>query len=94
MTALQLLILSTIHRHGPQTMNALWHNTKCQALTAINLEIATLESKRLIENTPTHLRPIRYFTTDPISYWQLTEKGRRLIVGKAQQQQEVCLGSK
>lgn len=95
MTALQLLILSTIQRHGPQSDMSLWGNTRCESLTAVYLETSTLEEEGFIEHTPAHNRPQRFpMANDPVTYWQLTEKGRQIVAGKKEKQQEVCLGSK
>jgi hypothetical protein len=96
MTSLQLFILATIHRHGPQSNSALWHNTKCEPLPAIAIATATLEEDGFIEHTPAHKRPYRFPTVnDQVTYWQLTEQGQRLMLSKQQElQQEVCLGSK
>src|SRR4051812_6874214 len=49
MTSLQVLILSTIHRHGPQTDMSLWGNTRWQSLAAITLATETMEKDQLIE---------------------------------------------
>lgn len=80
MTALHLLILSTIQRLGPQTEYSLWHNAKCQTLTAIIMATILLEEQKLIERTPVSI---------PLSTnicWGLTEQGWQLIAGKKEQE--------
>jgi hypothetical protein len=92
MTSLQILILSAMHRHGPQSAMGLWHHSACQPLTAVLISIAELEDAERISKVPAHQRPER-FACDEVAYWQITEKGQQLIAGK-KQPQEVCLGSK
>lgn len=91
MTALQLLILSTIHAHGAQSDMALWGNTKCQSLTAICLTTIELENGGLIQRSPftKNIFPTRVVGHELITYWQLTEKGRQLIAGRKEQEVSV-----
>jgi DNA-binding PadR family transcriptional regulator len=84
MTSLWFTILSAIHHHGPQSDMSLWHQTKCQTLTAVLVAIVDLEDEGYVEKA-LHLSNVRANA----SYWQLTEKGRQYIAGNKQQQQEV-----
>jgi hypothetical protein len=98
LTALQLFILRTIHRRGPQSEASLWNHSKCETLPAVVRAIATLAEAEFIELTPTHKHPCRFPLFAGPKYWQLTESGRAIAIaacnGKTQsQQQEVCLGS-
>lgn len=84
MTSLQIFILSTIQKHGPQSDMALWANTRCESLTAVVIATAKLEEDQFIEKTPTHNKPYRFpLVNDPVTFWQLTEKGRQLVIGAA-----------
>jgi hypothetical protein len=97
MTSLQLLILRTIHRHGPQSQMSLWHNAKCESFQAIDSATATLVADGFIERTPAHKNLYRFPTVNDPAYWQLTEKGQQhaaLNEAACNAQQEVCLGSK
>jgi predicted transcriptional regulator len=80
MTVLQSTILTAIQRHGPQSGMALWHQTKCQPLSAVLVAIGELSDSGHIEKSYANR-----------GYWQLTEKGR---AAGDQMQQEVRLGSK
>jgi hypothetical protein len=101
MTALSLLILLTIHRHGPQSEMGLWHNSsKHESLKAVIVAVGILADENFIERTPTHKVPQRYSVPTgshrgSMQWWQLTQKGQEHIaaLGAAAatnaQQQEV-----
>jgi hypothetical protein len=106
MTPLQLFILRTIHRHGPQSEMGLWHNSsQHESLKAIIVAAGILADANLIERTPAHQIPQGhpaasgpFASSNGVQYWQLTEKGQQHIAANSAacnaQQQEVCLGSK
>jgi hypothetical protein len=105
LTALQLFILLTIHRHGPQSDMGLWHNSsKHESLKAVIVAVGILADENFIERTPTHKAPHGhpasagpYAPSHGVQYWQLTEKGQQHIAAlgaadaacNAAQQQEV-----
>jgi hypothetical protein len=85
MTALSLFILTTIHRHGPQSDVGLWHNSaKHESLKAVIVAVGILADENFIERTPTHKIPQRYSVSTgshrgSMQWWQLTEKGQQHI---------------
>jgi hypothetical protein len=76
MNPLKALILSAIHRHGPQSDMSLWHHSKCQTLTATLIAIAELADAGFIEKFRANA-VLEHFPRP--SYWQLTEKGRQHV---------------
>jgi hypothetical protein len=108
MTTLQLFILRTIHRYGPQSDMGLWAHTRCETLKAVIIASAILAEENFIERTPTHKIPQRFPAAagsprGSMQWWQLTQKGQDHIAAlgaadataacNAAQKQEVCLGS-
>jgi hypothetical protein len=103
LSALQTFILTTIHRHGPQSDMGLWHNSgKNESLKAVIVAVGILADEKFIERTPSHKIPHGhpasagpYAQSHGVQYWQLTQKGQQHIadVGAAAatnaQQQEV-----
>jgi hypothetical protein len=93
LSSLSLFILSTIHRHGPQSDMSIWSNTRSESLTAVILATATLNDEGFLERIPTHQHPQRWRdANDLVTYWQLTEKGKQQVAAQTAAQ-EVSLGS-
>ena len=97
---MSLFILSTLHRHGPQSIMSLWHHHKCESLSQLFAEVATLHEDGFIERTPSNQTPGRYQVSKGlVTFWQLTEEGKQRIAAEEAaaardtNAQEACLGS-
>lgn len=88
MNDLKVLILTTILRHGQQSVMALWEHTTHQPLTVIVMAIAELEHDGLLEEAPRSANPFptRVLGHELITYWRLTEQGRQSIAVKKEQE--------